>query len=406
MPQAAATAFEPHTRIELELTQVLRRLRGYSASDARSLLLESLALLDTADQGTLLTRYWKDLSGGQKRLVLFALWHVIRPELLFLDEPSAGLDSTYSAHLAATLRTFCSQTGRSVVVATHDRSFARSVADRCLLLEQGRLESFDLGTAETAPPALVQPSVTQKEEPVLDVSGLKKIFAHTDHGLPVFDKVTFRVWRKSITILLGRSGSGKTTAANCALRLCEPDEGRITFNGIDILSLTSAELQALRPKMQMVEQDAHSTIDPLWTVQKILTEGARLCNLTHTEQQRRIGFWMRELALPEHYLTRRGLQLSVGEAQRVAIIRALVMQPELLVLDEPSANLDHASRERLAQCVRQYLAITTGGILLITHDHFLVRDLAAHIPVYLYQDFPAGASAAAADGAFVKSISQ
>lgn len=455
MHQAVATAFEPHARIESQLGDVLRHLCGLSMQDSRNRLLQALTSLGLAaikshsclphsntiniappqntlhpshscgaeHPKTLLTRYWNELSGGQKRLVFFALWHVIRPDFLFLDEPTAGLDSTYSANLAAMLRSEYTQHGRSMLVVSHDRCFAQMIADRCLMLSQGNLVPFSQygfedkffippepevwGTGVLKSPygidqmqeqILRQParSVDKKthsgsslvDEIILDVSELTKSFLPSKPNLPLFDKVAFRVWRGSVSVLCGRSGSGKTTAVNCALRLCEPDGGSVIFKNINILNLDAASLRQLRRHMQIVEQDAHGTIDPLWTVRKVLSESARLYPLEHDELEYRMALWMQALALPVEYLNRQSRQLSIGEAQRVAIARALVMEPELLVLDEPTSNLDHISCEHLVQCICLYLSKVKSGILLITHDHSLVQKLGTHATLHLYRKFP------------------
>lgn len=193
--------------------------------------------------------------------------------------------------------------------------------------------------------------------------------------------LSFEVRSRQTLVLWGRSGSGKTTAARCVVRLLEPDSGQIEFRGIDLRALNTRELRILRRRIQLVEQDAASTIDPKWQVRTIVTEGLRLHEGYHRVDKSQIRCWLELLGLSLVILDRRGGELSIGEAQRVAIARALLLDPELLVLDEPSANLDRVARERLIDSVRAYHARTGGGVLLISHDPGLVQALANEVIV-------------------------
>jgi ABC-type microcin C transport system duplicated ATPase subunit YejF len=167
--------------------------------------------------------------------------------------------------------------------------------------------------------------------------------------------------------------------------LLEPDSGQIEFRGIDLRALNTRELRILRRRIQLVEQDAASTIDPKWQVRKIVTEGLRLHEGCHRVDNSQIRYWLELLGLSLVILDRRGGELSIGEAQRIAIARALLLDPKLLALDEPGANLDRVARERLIDSVRAYHARTGGGVLLISHDAELVQALANEV-IVLDQD--------------------
>jgi len=374
MTQGVATALEPTERIASQMTAVLRHLRGWETE-------QSLALaFSVNDARELLSRRWGELSGGQQRLVLASLWLSVAPDLLFADEPSAGLDADRSAGLAAAIREACATSGLTVLVVSHNWTFARAVADRCLLLREGMVEEIVPDTASDLPPPY-EHGFPAGGEPILRVRGLSKRYRQGNSQIMALRDLSFEVRSRQTLVLWGRSGSGKTTAARCVVRLLEPDSGQIEFRGIDLRALNTRELRILRRRIQLVEQDAASTIDPKWQVRTIVTEGLRLHEGYHRVDKSQIRCWLELLGLSLVILDRRGGELSIGEAQRVAIARALLLDPELLVLDEPSANLDRVARERLIDSVRAYHARTGGGVLLISHDPGLVQALANEVIV-------------------------
>lgn len=379
MTQAVATALTSYVASEKQIIPVLCRLRPYSTQEARRRLYNELDALGVADPALLLRQRWNTLSGGQRRLVLLSLWLTIRPALLFLDEPSAGLDAAYRNSLASRLRKERDELGQTFFIVTHDRTFAMKAVDRLLTFRNGMLENTPTVCENAIPPpaALMQEVFSAPpQKPLLRVVGLRKTFGvNGGKDLTVLDGFNLSVWPGGVSLLWGRSGSGKTTAARCALRLQGMDDGSIFFRDLDVSCAGASELSLLRQHMQMVEQDAHSTIDPKWSVRKIVSEGLRHFGISRAEEKRRTEMWMERLGLPLTLLDYPGGALSIGQAQRVALVRAFALQPALLALDEPSANLDAKSRRLLSISIREYLASGERGILLISHDEDFIQDL-------------------------------
>ena len=195
------------------------------------------------------------------------------------------------------------------------------------------------------------------------------------------DGVSLRVERGEIVALVGESGSGKTTTGQAVLGLLEGYEGVVTFDGIDIATLTHAERRNLRRKMQMVYQDPYQSLNPRFTVAQIVAEPLDI----HGIDDDRAGRVARALEAaglspPDLFLHRRPHQLSGGQRQRVAIAASLALDPDFLVADEPVSMLDVSVRAGV-------LNVFTGlrdrgmGILMITHDLATAAHIADRIQV-------------------------
>lgn len=201
--------------------------------------------------------------------------------------------------------------------------------------------------------------------------------------LTAVSDVTLDIARGKVTGIVGESGCGKSTLARLVLRLIEPSSGSVAFDGTDLGGLSGADLRSLRRRMQMVFQDPYSSIDPRYSVRAALLEPLQVQGLRLAPA--------RELARVEQLMSMVGLnpeladsyphQLSGGQKQRVGIARALALQPDLVVLDEPTASLDvsiQAQTIALLERLRQDLGLT---YLFISHDLGLVRYFCDRIVV-------------------------
>lgn len=185
--------------------------------------------------------------------------------------------------------------------------------------------------------------------------------------------VTFGVARGEIVGVVGESGCGKSTLARLILRLMEPSDGNVAFEGRDLASLSKGELRRLRQKMQMVFQDPYSSIDPRFTVREALLEPFSVQGMMPAEPESSIAELMTMVGLDASLATRYPHQLSGGQKQRVGIARALALRPSMIVLDEPTASLDvsvQAQIINLLDHLRRELGLT---YIFISHDLSLVR---------------------------------
>jgi oligopeptide/dipeptide ABC transporter ATP-binding protein len=197
--------------------------------------------------------------------------------------------------------------------------------------------------------------------------------------------VSFSLHRGEMLALVGESGCGKTTTAQTVLRLIDPVAGNVRFDGIDITRLSTGELRPLRRRMQMIYQDPYESLDPRLRVRSAVEEPMVVHGVggSKTERRDRAIDAMRraELTPPELYLDRYPHELSGGQRQRVAIAASLVLDPELLVADEPVSMLDVSVRAGVLSLLDGLRRQGDVGILMITHDLSTAAHFADRIAV-------------------------
>jgi ABC-type glutathione transport system ATPase component len=182
--------------------------------------------------------------------------------------------------------------------------------------------------------------------------------------------------------LVGASGAGKTTVARAVLHLVRPRHGRVSVGEFDVTRFGRRAPRAFRKDVQLVFQNPVSSLNPAWTVDRILGEPLRLhFQLRGDGAVARAAELLTTVELPPSFLSRRPHELSVGERQRVAIARALAPGPRLIVLDEPLSAVDAATRTRLVSLLEDTQRATGVAYLLISHDIELARQLCGSIAV-------------------------
>jgi len=198
-----------------------------------------------------------------------------------------------------------------------------------------------------------------------------------------FDGVSVFVRRGETLGLVGESGCGKTTLGRAIVRLTEPTYGRVVYDGKDVLEMRPRELRAARRRMQVICQDPSSSLNPRMTVLDIVAEGIRVHRLASSRQEQRakVSALVERVGLSPSVLCRHPHEMSVGERQRIGIARALAVDPEFIVCDEPVSALDAQSQERILDLLDDIQRERGIALLLIAHDLAVVRRMSHRIAV-------------------------
>lgn len=229
---------------------------------------------------------------------------------------------------------------------------------------------------------------------ILDVRDLKKYFPigrgilnRTGAVVKAVDGVTFSVGRGETLALVGESGSGKTTTGRALLRLVEPSDGEITFyrddgSAIDVAAAKGADLNALRRSMQMVYQDPYSYMNPRMSVGGIVQEPLEVHRIgTRQERRDMAAAALEAVGLSARHLSRYPHAFSGGQRQRIAIARAIILNPSLVVADEPVSALDVSVQAQVLSVFQDLQERLSLSYLFIAHDLSVVRHLATTIAV-------------------------
>jgi len=355
--QRPSDNFVPHLTVGEHLARVA------DPDDVRETL-EALGIAHRADHLPL------QLSGGEQQRAAFAQAFVGGAEVVVADEPTAELDDASSAAVLSGIRAMRDR-GVTLIIATHDDAVVRA-ADTVLRLDHGRVLDPVRARSGRAVEVVRRWDPPSDGERVLRIRDLVKTFTRVDERVHAVDGVSFEVRAGELVGLIGRSGSGKTTLLGLVAAWEAPDSGTIERpdGARDAEAPTWADVAILPQTLGLMDE---------LSVRENVAYPARLAGASDAYAER-VGALLDALGLTG-LADRRPSETSVGEQQRAAVARALVLRPRLLVADEPTCHQDHGWTDRVLTAIRE--ACDEGaGCLMATHDatarRFLDRALAMH----------------------------
>ena len=225
----------------------------------------------------------------------------------------------------------------------------------------------------------------QSTTPLLKVEGLKQYFrVNKNFTVKAVDDVSFEIYPGETYGLVGESGSGKSTIGRSIIRLYDPTDGKITFNGREISGKLSADTRKmLRAEMQMIFQDPMASLNPRKKVEDIIGEGLDIHHACHSKAERSalIAEMLKKVGLSPEHASRYPHQFSGGQRQRVGIARALIMQPKLIIADECISALDVSIQAQVVNLMKDIQQETGCAYLFIAHDLSMVKYISDRIGV-------------------------
>ncbi|MEA9389210.1 microcin C ABC transporter ATP-binding protein YejF [Acerihabitans sp. TG2] len=399
--QEPMSSLNPLHNVEKQLLEVLILHRGLRGAEARAEVLASLERVGIRQAKTRLKDFPHQLSGGERQRVMIAMALLTRPKLLIADEPTTALDVTVQAQIIALLIELRAETGMALLFITHNLNIVRRLADNVAVMQEGKCVEVSpaaelfrapqhsytrqlLSAQPGGDPLPIDPSaptLLQVNNLGVNFSQRGGLFGRQTTQKSAVRQVSFTLRRGESLGVVGESGSGKSTTALAILRLLKC-EGEIWFDGQPLHRFTRREMLPVRRRIQVVFQDPNSALNPRLTVAQIVVEGLQVHHhYSAEEQQRRLITALEEVGLDPTSRHRYPGEFSGGQRQRIAIARALILQPDLVILDEPTSSLDRSVQAQILQLLKSLQEKHQLTYLFISHDLQVVRAMCHQVIV-------------------------
>ncbi|WP_199712716.1 ABC transporter ATP-binding protein [Galactobacter caseinivorans] len=411
VPQDPMSNLNPVTRIGDQIAETLLVNKMAGRGDVEKQVLDVMSRAGIPDPATKVKSYPHELSGGLRQRVLIAIGLACKPRLLIADEPTSALDVTVQRVILDQIDQMTTELGTSILLITHDLGLAAERASDVVVMHRGRIveqgsarqiledpqdpytqalvkAAPSVAAIRQAPGAYTAPldereETAQEEAPaeapsnLVELHNLTKIYpvrGKRGEDFYAAKDVSLDIPRGSTVAIVGESGSGKTTTARMLLGLIEPTSGSMVFDGKDLLKLSKADRKDFRRRVQPVFQDPYSSLNPMFTIGRIIQEPMDAYKIgTPASRRARTKELMEQVSLPVSMLRRYPSELSGGQRQRVAIARALALEPELIVCDEPVSALDVLVQAQILKLLGNLQAERGLSYLFISHDLAVVR---------------------------------
>ncbi len=397
--QEPMVSLNPLHTVEKQLYEVLSLHRGMRRNVARGEILQYLDRVGIKDPKSKLASYPHQLSGGERQRVMIAMAILTHPKLLIADEPTTALDVSVQGQIIELLKELKKELNMSMLFISHNLGIVKKLADKVAVMQDGQIVEFNnkqrifLRPQQEYTQTLLNSQPSGEPVPLPDTPGILLNVNHLDVEVvtqkrlfsskkkKIVDNIGFAVHQGETVGIVGESGSGKSTTALAILRLIK-SKGDILFDSHPIQNLSGKKLLPFRSRIQVVFQDPFSSLNPRFNVEQIISEGLMTHKkLTKTEREQAVIDIMLEVGLDPEMRFRYPNEFSGGQRQRIAIARALILQPELLILDEPTSSLDHTIQKQIINLLKSLQEKHHLSYLFISHDLALVYSICHQIVV-------------------------
>jgi peptide/nickel transport system ATP-binding protein len=410
--QEPMTSFNPLLTIGLQVEEMLRLHEKCSQKEYKDRTFAALKEAGLEEAEAVYYKYPHQLSGGMRQRAMIAMAMIAGPKLLIADEPTTALDVTIQDKILKLLKLINQTHGTSIILVSHDLAVIKSICSRALVMKDGRIveagnskELFKTPQTEytkalvaAAPIAWMKQQGIVKDEwgkdasnsvndKILRVEGLSVFYQERTvgffkgkHKKQVVKNASFFIRRGEALGIVGESGCGKTTLAKAIAGLIKDTEGTVTIS-----ALSGQGSRPISSQLQMVFQDPYGSLNPVKKIGWILEEPLRIQGeLSREKRREKVLEVTEQVGLEEIHLGRYLSQLSGGQRQRVAIALALILNPELIILDEPVSSLDVTVQAQILELLKDLQQRYQLTYLFISHDLNVIYQVCDRVCV-MYQ---------------------
>ena len=398
IPQDPSSSLDPLMKIGNQIGEIFRIHKACPPRQIKSRVVELLREVGLDEPELRAEQYPHELSGGMRQRVLIAIAIALKPQLIIADEPTSALDVTVQKRILDLIDDIRLNSGASLLMVTHDLGVASDRADKIIVMNKGRVEEAGESQIVLSSPrqdytkklvandpslTLVSPRPKRSSDgkTIVEVKNLVIDYAGKQSFRAV-ENLSFKVNRGTTHAIVGESGSGKTSTIRALCGFVRPSGGTITIDGSDMIHLKGEELRHFRRRIQLVSQNPFGSLDPHYTIGKIIEEP--LLNYPHEDKSKRrarVLELLDQVELPKTVFDRLPRGLSGGQRQRVAIARALVLNPDIVVLDEAVSALDVTVQAQILALLERLQNDYNLTYIFVSHDLSVVRQISDSVTV-------------------------
>ncbi|MCG7383052.1 ABC transporter ATP-binding protein [Paenibacillus sp. ACRRY] len=405
--QDPMSSLNPTIKVGKQISESLIKHQKLSRREAKKQAIAMLELVGISRSEVRYNQYPHEFSGGMRQRVMIAIALACRPELLIADEPTTALDVTIQAQILNLMKDMQERLGTSIILITHDLGVVAGMCDRVVVMKEGQIvESGTTAEIFASPkheytsrllnalprldekkkpkPVSLFPKDLQDDQPLLEVKSLRQHFnLGKGNTLKAVNDISFYIRQGETLGVVGESGSGKSTTGRAILRLHEPTGGDVLFKGVPLNRLSASEMKTMRRHMQIIFQDPYASLNPKLRIMDIIGEALDIHQLTKTtaEREKRVEELLEMVGLDPSHALRYPHEFSGGQRQRIGIARALAVEPEFIVCDEPLSALDVSIQAQIVQLLEELQQRLGLTYLFIAHDLSMVKHISDRVAV-------------------------
>ncbi|MDT8412330.1 MAG: ABC transporter ATP-binding protein [Vicingaceae bacterium] len=437
--QEPMTSLNPVYTCGDQVAEAIMLHQKVNKKEAKTITIELFKKVELPRPDVMFDTYPHQISGGQKQRVMIAMAMSCNPSILIADEPTTALDVTVQKTILELMMQLQQEQDMGIMFITHDLGVIAELADKVVVMYKGKIveqgtvmdiftnpqHPYTKGLLACRPPLskrlhwlptvsdfmsvdangemkeknksveevtenlVISPEETAKkhekiyaQEPILEIKNLKTyfpiskgVFGRAKEYVKAVNDVSFKVYPGETLGLVGESGCGKTTLGRTILKLVEPTEGRIIFEGKDITDLSVKEMREYRKEMQIIFQDPYSSLNPRITIGEAIMEPMRVHNVFNSDAERkeRVMELLKRVDLPEQHFYRYPHEFSGGQRQRICIARSLALNPKFIICDESVSALDVSVQAQVLNLLNELKEEFKFTYIFISHDLSVVK---------------------------------